>query len=67
MYYDYYVNQYTDDHGDHEVHKDGCFKMPANKLHLGAFSSCKPAVEKAKKIYPSADGCYWCSRACHNS
>lgn len=65
MYYSYYVNQNAQVNGDHEVHKEGCTYMPINKLHLGAFSSCQPAVESAKRVYPRADGCYWCSRECH--
>lgn len=63
--YNYYVNSSPQPNGDHEVHKEGCTYMPINKMHLGTFSSCRPAVESAKKVYPRADGCYWCSRECH--
>lgn len=66
MYSNYYVNQTPQTNGDHEVHKEGCTYMPTTKLHLGAFISCRPAVEAAKKVYPRADGCYWCSRECHS-
>ena len=64
----YYVNdnaQYPS--GDHEVHKTGCPKFPNhdNLTYLGNFSSCRPAVRKAKQIYRMADGCYYCSRECH--
>ncbi len=62
----YYVNQNSQANGDHEVHKEGCTYMPTNRLYLGDFNSCHPAVESAKKVYPTADGCYWCSQECHS-
>lgn len=63
----YYVHTLVDDNNDHEVHEGICHKMPnmENRIYLGIFSSCKDAVEKAKKIYPRSNGCYWCSRECH--
>ncbi len=63
----YYVNQNAQANGDHEVHREGCSYMPlaANRTYLGDFTSCGPAKAAAKKIYPSADGCYYCSNACH--
>jgi len=65
----YYVNKNAQPNGDHEVHKSGCSFMPSseNRLRLGDFSSCRPAVAAAKKICPKADGCYYCSPACHTS
>ena len=63
----YYVNKNAQSNGDHEVHKAGCSYMPAlsNRLYLGEFSSCGPAVTEAKKTYSKADGCAHCSPACH--
>ncbi len=65
----YYINKNAQSNGDHEVHKSGCSFMPnsENRRYLGDFSSCRPAVVAAKKIYPTADGCYYCSPACHTS
>ena len=65
----YYVNKNTQANGDHEVHKSGCQYLPdqENMHYLGNFYCCYPAVEQAKKIYPTADGCVHCLPACHIS
>ncbi len=65
----YYVNMNAQPNGDHEVHRDGC-DHPAdvqNQYTLGDFSSCVPAVAKAKETYAKADGCAYCCAACHTS
>ncbi len=51
----YYINKNAQSNGDHEVHKSGCSFMPnsENRRYLGDFSSCRPAVVAAKKIYPT--------------
>lgn len=66
---DYYVNRNRGDDGDHEVHRDGCKHPPdaKNREPLGRFADCAAAVRAAKKRYPTADGCYHCSRPCHTS
>jgi hypothetical protein len=63
----YYVNKSAQSNGDHEVHEDGCSYLPdvENRIYLGSFASCGPAVEKAKEHYDQVNGCYWCSEACH--
>ena len=61
----YYVNKNTQSTGEHEVHKEGCSYMPGNRLYLGDFSSCVPAVQPAKKTYPNSDSCKWCCPGCH--
>ncbi|CAM5183763.1 hypothetical protein BTHI11S_01005 [Bosea thiooxidans] len=65
----YYVNKIAQPNGDHEVHDNSCAKMtaPHNRDYLGEYTSCAPAVAKAKTMYRLANGCYWCSRACHTS
>lgn len=65
----YYVNKNQQSNGDHEVHKTGCSHMPnaENRIHLGNFSSCHPAIKEAKKYFTKANGCYYCSNACHTS
>ncbi|MDN5289032.1 MAG: hypothetical protein JWR38_5306 [Mucilaginibacter sp.] len=63
----YYVNQNAQSNGDHEVHEESCAYLPKleNRTYLGEFSSCKGAVEEAKKRYYKADGCKYCSPDCH--
>jgi len=63
----YYVNKNTQANGDHEVHTTGCSFLPdaENRIYLGDFNSCAPAVTAAKKIYSQSNGCYYCSRSCH--
>lgn len=63
----YYVNKNAQSGGEHEVHAENCNHLPLaqNREYLGSFSSCKDAVKKAKENYPTADGCYYCSRECH--
>ena len=66
----YYVNQNEQDNGDHEVHRADCSWMPEaeNREYLGDFSSCSPSVAEAKRRgYRTADGCFYCSNACHTS
>lgn len=63
----YYVNTKAQSNGDHEVHEQSCSFLPTigHREYLGEFSSCAPAVKEAKKTYPTADGCYFCSNSCH--
>lgn len=63
----YYVNKGAQPNGDHEVHEWGCSFMPAaeNRVYLGEFNRCGPAVAEASRIYPRADGCYYCCNPCH--
>jgi len=65
----YYVNKNAQSNGDHEVHRKGCVFMPLpeNRIYLGDFASCSPAVREAKKYYDRVNGCYFCSKPCHTS
>lgn len=65
----YYVNKNAQPNGDHEVHKEDCNWLPAarNRIYLGEFASCQPAVREAKRYYLQVNGCYYCSHACHTS
>lgn len=69
MYTNYYVNRNQQQNGDHEVHKDGCYwlPLPHNRIHLGAYASCRLAVLEAKRHFKRANGCKHCSSACHTS
>lgn len=63
----YYVNKNAQSNGDHEVHTTGCSWLPAteNRIYLGDFSSCGPAVAAARRYYSQVNGCFYCSFACH--
>ncbi len=63
----YYVNQKAQANGDHEVHTASCQYLPseANRLYLGEFASCGPAVTAARQHYQQVNGCRTCSYACH--
>lgn len=64
----YYVNKNAQLNGDHEVHTTGCSFLPNtdNRIYLGDFTSCRSAVQEAKKHYSQVNGCYYCSRECHS-
>ncbi len=64
---EYFVNKKSQSNGDYEVHKKSCFYLPLerNRTSLGLFYRCFDAVKKAKELYPSADGCAYCSSECH--
>ncbi|MDQ1193881.1 hypothetical protein QE419_002647 [Brevundimonas vesicularis] len=65
----YYVNTNAQSNGDNEVHTSSCNYLPGeiNRRYLGDFTSCVPAVAEARRYYRRANGCFWCSRACHTS
>lgn len=66
---DYIVNKQPQSNGVHEVHETSCGHLPdrQNQQPLGYHSSCESAVRAAKRYYPTADGCYYCSEPCHSS
>ena len=63
----YYVNTNVQANGDHEVHESTCSRLPieSNRQYLGDFTSCSPAVTKAKEYFKQSNGCYYCARACN--
>ncbi|TNE56926.1 MAG: hypothetical protein EP340_10385 [Alphaproteobacteria bacterium] len=63
----YYVNKNAQSTGEHEVHRESCQKLPypENRIFLGNFNSCQPAVTEARRYYKNVDGCFHCSRPCH--
>lgn len=65
----YYVNRNAQSNGDHEVHTYNCAHGPyeVNRLYLGDFTSCRPAVTEAKRYFTRANGCYYCANECHTS
>lgn len=65
----YYVNKNAQDNGDHEVHTLTCSFLPseANRLYLGDYDTCPPAVRAAVQHFAQANGCYFCSNPCHTT
>ncbi len=65
----YYVNKNPQTNWDHEVHTANCERLPnvENRIYLWSFESCKQAIQAAKRIYPTADGCAHCCPVCHTS
>lgn len=63
----YYLNKNAQPSGEHEVHKDGCHRMPElqNRIYLGYFLNAKDAVREARKYFENVDGCYYCSEDAH--
>ena len=63
----YYVNKNIQPTGEHEVHKEGCHRMPElqNRVYLGYFSNAIDAVREARRYYTKVDGCYYCSNDAH--
>ena len=63
----YYVNKNAQSTGEHEVHKDGCYRMPdlQNRMYLGYFSNAKDAVKEARRYFNNVGGCYYCSSEAH--
>lgn len=65
----YYVNKTAQANGDHEVHYEKCTYLPKteHRLNLGMHPTCHLAVIRAREIYPTSNGCYYCSNPCHTS
>ena len=63
----YCMNLNAQTNGDHEVHDKNCTRAPEpkNQRDLGYHATCHTAVAQAKIINSLADGCYYCSPACH--
>ena len=61
----YYVNDFPQTTGEHEVHREDCAFLPGNRTYLGEFSECSEAVAEAGKYFKKVDGCYFCCRDCH--
>ena len=69
MEIEYYVSTIVQSNRDHEVHNQICRYLPSSehRKYLGDFESCEEAVREARKKYPDADGCKYCSPGCHTS
>jgi hypothetical protein len=64
----YYVNDYPQSIGDHEVHIPTCHKFPnTSRTYLGEFKDCHEAIREAKKRYTKSNGCIHCCTPCHTT
>lgn len=63
----YYVSKFPQANGTYEVHVAGCSHIPAeeNRIFLGDYLTCYPAVAVAQEIYKHSTGCFYCADACH--
>jgi len=64
----YLVNKEKRDGKYHEVHLTTCTRkpLPHNSHQLGNHTTCSSALAAAEKDgYKPADGCKYCSPACH--
>tara|TARA_R110002072_G_scaffold303135_2_gene495230 strand:- start:20393 stop:20596 length:204 start_codon:yes stop_codon:yes gene_type:complete len=63
----FYACKVEQSNGDHEVHTTTCIFLPIkeNRISLGEFFDCSDAIEKAKDYYEQVNGCFFCSRLCH--
>lgn len=64
----YYVNSVAQANGDHEVHQELVCPTPAlahNRVPLGEHLNCRTAVDEARRLYRTANGCAFCAPTCH--
>ena len=63
----FYVNKHKQSNGNHEVHTGTCVLLPRkeNRIDLGEFFTCSTALVKAEDHFKKVNGCFFCSRLCH--
>lgn len=65
----YYYNNSLDNHGNHEVHTKDCDYLEplSNRTMIGLENNCHDAIRRARRETgkQNFDGCFWCSRDCH--
>lgn len=58
----YFVNNFAQPNGDHEVHRVGCVRMPTDKRYLGNFLAVGEALIESRKDFWQSSGCLSCAR-----
>jgi hypothetical protein len=58
----FFINNFAETDGNHEVHLVGCTRMPADKRYLGNFYSVAEALIEARKEFWQSSGCERCAR-----
>lgn len=65
----YIVSRKPLSNGDHEVHNldSNCPYLPStlDQIPLGEHDTCASAVDAARLLFETANGCYNCSTGCH--
>ena len=57
----FFVNNFAQSDGSHEVHAVGCKRMPADKRYLGNFYNIAEAVMEARKDFWQSSCCDRCA------
>ena len=47
----YFINNHATNNGNHQVHAQGCKRMPTDKAYLGNFDNAGPALIEARKDF----------------
>jgi len=58
----FFINNYAQPDGSHEVHLVGCTRMPPDKRYLGNYYSVSEALIEARKEFWQSSGCERCAR-----
>jgi hypothetical protein len=58
----FFINNFAQPDGSHEVHLVGCNRMPPDKRYLGNFYSVAEALIEARKDFWQSNGCERCAR-----
>jgi len=58
----FFINNFAQPDGTHEVHLVGCNRMPPDKRYLGNFYSVSEALIEARKDFWLSSGCERCAR-----
>ena len=53
----FFINNFSQPDGSHEVHLLGCNRMPSDKRYLGNFYSVSEALIEARKDFWQSSGC----------
>ena len=63
----YYLNKNSQSTGEHEIHKETCYRRPdaMNEIFLGYFYNASDAKKEAKRYFDNIDGCYYCCLEIH--
>jgi hypothetical protein len=58
----FFINNFAQPDGSHDVHLLGCTRMPTDKRYLGNFYSVSEALIEARKEFWQSGGCERCAR-----
>jgi hypothetical protein len=58
----FFIDNFAQPDGNHEVHLVGCTRMPADKRYVGNYYSVAEALIEARKEFWQSSGCDRCAR-----